>query len=285
MTRIGLIQTCTGTDPETNARTLADAATSLAGQGAELIFTPEMCGLLQRRTSHLRAAVRSEDQDPTLQALTDVARSHGVTIAIGSLAIKDDDGMDDRLRNRSFVIAPDGRIIARYDKMHLFDVTLPDGQRYHESANFRPGNSTVIVDLPAAKLGLTICYDLRFPGLHAQLARHGAQIIAQPSSFTVPTGKAHWHVLLRARAIETGTFVVAAAQSGTHEDGRETYGHSLVVNPWGEVLLDMGTDVGTAVLDIDIGEVDQARARIPSLEHARPIPDPHIVHAAQEAAP
>lgn len=279
MIRIGLIQTCTGIDANANAAALAADVRALAARGAKLVFTPEMSGLLDRNSRRLRAAAMPEASEPTLAAIRAAASDCGVTVALGSLAVRD----GAQLRNRSLLIAPDGGIVARYDKIHLFDVTLPDGTRYHESATFGAGTDSVAVQLPDVCLGLTICYDLRFPALHAALARAGAQIIAQPSSFTVPTGAAHWHVLLRARAIETGAFVVAAAQTGTHADGRETYGHSLVVNPWGEVLLDMGTAPGTAIVDLDLDEVAAARARIPTLSNARPIAAARLVRLPEQA--
>ena len=272
MTKLGLIQTNTGLSPERNAADLADAAERLAAEGAEIIFTPEMSGLLDRNTKRLIAAASTEADDPSLNALASVARRHGIPIAVGSLAIRDADASPEgRLANRSFLIAADGHIAARYDKMHLVDVDLPNGDRYRESASFLSGQRVQLADLGWGRLGLTICYDVRFPQLHNALALAGAQIIAQPAAFTVPTGEAHWHILLRARAIETGAFIVAAAQTGQHEDGRETYGHSLVISPWGRVLLDMGTEPGIATVDIDLGEVADARARIPNLVHARPL--------------
>jgi predicted amidohydrolase len=269
--RAGVVQTTTTLDPDRNAAALAEAADRLASEGAEIVFTPEMCGLLDRNTARLAAAARAEADDPAIKALADVARRHGIAIAIGSLAIRDPAAGADLLANRSMVIAADGRIAARYDKMHLFDVDLPNGDRYRESASFLSGGLVQLAELPWGRLGLTICYDLRFPQLHNALALAGADVIAQPAAFTRPTGEAHWHVLLRARAIETGAFVVAAAQTGVHEDGRETYGHSLVVDPWGRVLLDMGTDPGIALLDLDLAQVAITRARIPNLRHARPL--------------
>lgn len=279
MLKVGLVQTNTGLDPQRNAAALADAADRLAGEGARILFTPEMCGLLDRNTARLAAAARTEAEDPALAALSEVARRRGVAIAIGSLAIRDPSAGADLLANRSFLIAPDGRIAARYDKMHLFDVDLPNGDRYRESASFLSGSRVQLVDLPWGRLGLTICYDLRFPQLHNELALAGADIIAQPAAFTRPTGEAHWHVLLRARAIETGAFVVAAAQTGAHEDGRETFGHSLVVDPWGRVLLDMGTDPGIAMVELDLAMVADTRARIPNLRHARPLAAAEVADA------
>jgi len=277
--RAGLVQTNTGLDPDRNATALADAADRLASQGAHIVFTPEMCGLLDRNTARLAAAARTEADDPAIRALAEVARRRGIAIAVGSLAIRDPAAGADRLANRSLLIAPDGRIAARYDKMHLFDVDLPNGDRYRESASFLSGGRVQLADLPWGRLGLTICYDLRFPQLHNALGLAGAQLIAQPAAFTRPTGEAHWHVLLRARAIETGAFVVAAAQTGTHEDGRETYGHSLVVDPWGKVLLDMGTKPGVALVELDLSQVADTRARIPNLRHGRPLPVAEVADA------
>ncbi len=280
MIKVGLVQTNTGLDPMQNAADLAEAAQRLADAGAEIVFTPEMCGLLDRNSARLAAAAREEADDPTLAALSDVAKRRGIAIAVGSLAIRDPAASPEgRLANRSFLIAPDGRSAARYDKMHLFDVDLPNGDRYRESASFLSGGQVQLVDLPWGRLGLSICYDLRFPQLHTALALAGAQVIAQPAAFTRPTGEAHWHVLLRARAIETGAFVIAAAQTGTHADGRETYGHSLVVNPWGQVLLDMGTEPGIATVELDLAEVAATRARIPNLNHARPLAEAQVADA------
>ncbi|MFQ3595179.1 MAG: carbon-nitrogen hydrolase family protein [Sphingomonadaceae bacterium] len=269
MLRVGLVQTTTGLDPEANARSLAASVERLARDGASLVFTPEMCGLLDRNPARLLARAAEEADDPALARLRPLARRLGITIAIGSLAIR---ATADRLFNRSFVIGPDGAILARYDKIHLFDVDLPDGSRYRESASFVPGHALALAETPVARLGLAICYDVRFPAMHRALAEAGAEILAVPAAFTVPTGEAHWHVLLRARAIETGCFVVAAAQTGRHEDGRETFGHSLVVDPWGRVCLDMGTTPGEATADLDLALVADTRARIPSLAHARPLP-------------
>lgn len=277
--RAGLVQTNTGLDPQRNAAALAEAADRLATEGADIVFTPEMCGLLDRNTARLAAAAKPEADDPAIRALSAVARHRGIAIAIGSLAVRDPAADGSLLANRSILIAPDGRVAARYDKMHLFDVDLPNGDRYRESASFLSGGRIQLADLSWGRLGLTICYDLRFPQLHNALARAGAEVIAQPAAFTRPTGEAHWHVLLRARAIETGAFVVAAAQTGVHEDGRETFGHSLVVDPWGRVLLDMGTDPGVALVELDLSQVADTRARIPNLRHARPLANAEIADA------
>jgi deaminated glutathione amidase len=280
MLKIGLVQTRTGLDADRNAADLAASADALAASGARIVFTPEMSGLLDRNAARLAETARNESEEPSLAALRAVATARGIAIAIGSLAIRDPDASPEgRLANRSVLIGPDGAIVARYDKMHLFDVDLPNGDRYRESASFLSGNRVQLVDLDWGRLGLTICYDLRFPQLHAALALAGAQVIAQPAAFTVPTGEAHWHVLLRARAIETGAFIVAAAQAGLHADGRETYGHSLVVDPWGRVLLDMGTEPGVATIEIDLAQVTDARARIPNLRNARPLAPAEIAAA------
>jgi len=273
---VGVVQLTGGRDPEQNARDLVEAIGALAARGARLVFTPEMSNIVERDGARLVAAARPEEADPVLAAVRAAAAAHGVGVALGSLALA---GGDRRLRNRSLVIGPDGAILARYDKLHLFDVTLPGGERYRESATFAAGDEAVVADVPvpggeALRLGLSICYDLRFPALYQALARAGAQVLAVPAAFTVPTGLAHWHVLLRARAIECGCWVVAAAQTGRHEDGRQTFGHSLVVSPWGEVRLDMGEERGAALADLDPGEVEEARARIPALAHARPFRAP-----------
>ncbi len=265
--RLGVVQTNSGIDASANAAMLVAAIAELATGGAQLVLTPEMSGLLDRDRTRIMANVRTEAGDVVLAAVRAAAQQHGVWVQLGSLAIRVD---DERLANRSFLIDAQGEIRARYDKIHLFDVDLPTGERHRESATYRPGAEAVVVDTPWARLGLAICYDLRFAGLFAALANAGAQLLTVPAAFTRPTGKAHWHALLRARAIETGSFVVAAAQTGEHADGRATYGHSLVIDPWGEVLLDMGEAAGTAICDIDFAAVTDTRARIPALVHARP---------------
>lgn len=281
MPAIGLVQTTTGLDPAANAAGLAASVDRLAADGAELVFTPEMSGLLDRDSRRLAATAMTEADEPTLAALRNVAERRTIAVSIGSLAIRDGDGP---LVNRGFLIGPDGAIAARYDKLHLFDVDLPSGERYRESASFRAGSAVRLAAFDWGRLGLAICYDLRFPALHAALAAAGADIIAQPAAFTVPTGEAHWHVLLRARAIETGCFIVAAAQTGHHADGRATWGHSLVVDPWGRVLLDMGTAPGTARIDLDPAQVAEARGRIPNLRHGRPLPPAEIVRVGRPQA-
>lgn len=265
--RLGIVQTNSGIDPAANAAMLVAAIGQLAGDGAQLVLTPEMSGLLDRDRTRIMTSVRSEADDVVLAAVCAAAARHKAWVALGSLAVSDD---GERLANRSFLIDGNGQIVARYDKIHLFDVDLPTGERHRESATYRPGTAAVVADTPFARLGFTICYDVRFAGLFVALANAGAQVLLVPAAFTRPTGAAHWHALLRARAIETGSFVVAAAQTGTHADGRSTYGHSLVIDPWGEVLLDMGKAPGTAICDIDLKMVAATRARIPALAHARP---------------
>jgi len=269
MARVALFQSRTGIDPAANAQALVAAIEQASAGGAELLFTPEMSGLLDRDSKRAFESLRSEEQDPVLASCRDAASRAGLWLHLGSLAVRTE---DDKLANRGFLIDPSGAIRARYDKIHLFDVDLPTGESWRESTVYRAGKGAVVVTgTPVGQLGLTICYDLRFPDLFSRLAEAGAQTIAVPAAFTVPTGRAHWEVLLRARAIESATFIVAAAQSGRHPDGRETYGHSLVVGPWGEVLLDMGEDIGVGFAEIELGMVDDVRQRIPSLTHRRPI--------------
>lgn len=270
MARLGLLQMNSGIVPAENARAVADGIAALAGDGAEIIFTPEMSGLLDRDRRRVVGSTTTEEADLTLAAARTAAVKHGVWVHLGSCAIKPAADAD-RLLNRGFLIDATGAIRARYDKMHLFDVDLPTGERYRESATYLPGDGAVAAETPWGLIGLTICYDLRFARLYEALSGAGASIIAIPAAFTRPTGEAHWHTLLRARAIEAGAFVVAAAQTGRHEDGRETFGHSLVVDPWGRVLLDMGEAAGHAVCDIDLAAVADTRARIPAIAHRRDV--------------
>jgi deaminated glutathione amidase len=271
MTRIALFQSTTGIDPADSISALERAIAEAADGGAEMLFTPEMSGLLDRESSRAAKSLREEAEDEVLAACREAARRHHIWLHIGSLAVLVDDG---NIANRGFVIDREGEIRARYDKIHLFDVDLPTGETWRESNVYSAGKGVVLVNgTPVGKLGLTICYDLRFPGLFARLAESDADVIAVPAAFTVPTGRAHWHVLLRARAIEAGLFVAAAAQVGHHEDGRNTFGHSLVVDPWGEVLLDMGEEPGVGFADIDLKRISDVRSRIPALNHRRPIPE------------
>jgi len=271
MTRIALFQATTGIDPAVNAAALTDAIEQASAGGAEILFTPEMTGLLDRDSARAARILRSQDQDQVLAAAKEAAARHRIWVNVGSLAVLVDDG---KVANRSFVIDREGNVRATYDKLHLFDVDLPTGESWRESNVYSAGAGVTLVNgTPVGKLGLTICYDLRFPGLFAKLAESDADVISVPAAFTVPTGKAHWHVLLRARAIEAGLFVVAAAQVGHHEDGRNTFGHSLVVDPWGEILLDMGEEKGVGFADIDLKRISDVRSRVPALNHRRPIPD------------
>ncbi len=271
MARIALFQSQTGIDPEQNARKLVEAIAKAADGGAEMLFTPEMSGLLDRDTQRARKNLRNEDEDLVIAACREAAREHGIWLHLGSVAVLLDDG---KVANRGFLVDREGHVRAHYDKIHLFDVDLPTGESWRESSTYSAGQGVALVNgTPVGKLGLTICYDLRFPSLFARLAEADADVIAVPAAFTVPTGRAHWHVLLRARAIEAGLFVVAAAQVGRHEDGRQTFGHSLVVDPWGEVLLDMGEDAGVGFADIDLARISDVRSRIPALSHRRPIPE------------
>jgi predicted amidohydrolase len=273
MTRIAIVQMTAGTDPAVNAATLEAAIKAASVAGAAMVFTPEMSGLLDRNTARLFENTKPESGDIVLDTVQRAAREHAVWVALGSLAIRDPRA-EGRLVNRSFVIGADGEIRARYDKIHLFDVEAAPGETYRESANFAPGETAVVTETPLGSLGLSICYDVRFPRLYDALSGAGARVIAVPAAFTQPTGRAHWHTLLRARAIETGCFVIAAAQSGHHEDGRLTYGHSLVIDPWGEILLDMGEEPGVATAEIDTGRVDDVRRRIPVIAHRRAIGTP-----------
>lgn len=234
-----------------------------------MLFTPEMSGLIDRDAARARSNIRPEEADEVLSACREAARAAGIWVHLGSLAVAAEGG---KLANRGFVIDPDGNVRARYDKMHLFDVDLPAGESWRESAAYRPGDEAIIVkDTPVGNLGLAICYDLRFPALFAALAEAGADCVAVPAAFTVPTGRAHWEVLVRARAIEAGIFLVAAAQTGHHEDGRITYGHSLVADPWGDVKLDMGEATGVDFAEIDPARIADVRSRIPALSHRRTI--------------
>jgi deaminated glutathione amidase len=271
VTRIGLFQSTTGIDPQANARALVDAVGEAAAGGAEMLFSPEMSGLLDRDSARAAKSIRAQEEDQVLAAAREAAARHRIWVHIGSLAVLTGDG---KVANRSFLIDRNGEIRGTYDKLHLFDVDLPTGESWRESNVYSAGSGVVLVNgTPVGKVGLTICYDLRFPGLFARLAEAGADVIAVPAAFTVPTGKAHWHVLLRARAIEAGLFIIAAAQVGRHEDGRQTFGHSLVVDPWGEVLLDMGEEQGVGFADVDLKRISDVRTRVPALNHRRAIPD------------
>ncbi len=269
MTKIGVLQMTSGIDPAVNAATLVDAIGEAGATGGAMLFTPEMSGLIDRDRTRGAASIVVEDADPVLAAVRAAAANAGIWVHLGSLAVRRPDG---KFANRGFVIDPAGTIRARYDKLHLFDVDLPTGESWRESAAYVGGETAIVVDTPVGRLGASICYDLRFADLYRALSNAGATMFSVPAAFTRPTGAAHWHVLLRARAIEAGAFVVAAAQTGVHEDGRATYGHSLVVDPWGEVILDMGEAAGLGFADIDLTRVEQVRARIPAIAHRRAIP-------------
>ncbi|SNS26730.1 Predicted amidohydrolase [Sphingomonas laterariae] len=269
--RAALFQSCTGIDPQANAAALVAAIEQARAGGADMIFTPEMSGLLDRDRARAADHLADEAHDPVLASVREAAVKAGIWVHLGSLALAGE-RRDGRLVNRAFLIDAAGAIRARYDKMHLFDVDLPTGESWRESAAYAPGNQAVVVDTPWGRMGLAICYDLRFPDLFRTLSDAGATILSVPAAFTVPTGRAHWHVLLRARAIEAGAFVIAAAQAGAHEDGRATYGHSLAIDPWGDVLLDMQGENGVGFADLDLKRLADVRARIPVLSHRRPIP-------------
>nr|WP_294849868.1 carbon-nitrogen hydrolase family protein [uncultured Sphingomonas sp.] len=267
--RIALYQAQSGIDPAANAEMLVTAIEQAAAGGASMLFTPEMSGMLDRDRERAWAKATSEAEDGVLAAVRNAARVAGIWVHLGSLAVRAD---SNKLANRGFVIDDKGEIRARYDKIHLFDVDLPTGESWRESAMYRSGDDAVLVPgTPVGTLGLTICYDLRFPELFQRLSDAGADAIAVPAAFTVPTGRAHWQVLLRARAIEDEVFVIAAAQAGHHEDGRDTYGHSLVADPWGDVILDMASDPGLEYAELNLGRIADVRSRIPVHQHRRPI--------------
>ena len=270
MTRAALLQMPSGIDPAANARTMVQGVAEAARGGAAMLFTPEMSGLLDRDRARAAEVLATEDADRVLGEVREAAARHGIWVHIGSLALLRPDG---KLANRGFVIDDSGEIRARYDKLHLFDVDLPTGESWRESAAYTRGERAVTVQTPLGVRGLAICYDLRFPDLFRALSDAGATLFALPAAFTRPTGAAHWHVLLRARAIEAAAFVIAAAQTGEHADGRATYGHSLAVDPWGEVLLDMGEAPGLGFAELDPARVVAARARVPVLSHRRAIPE------------
>ena len=237
-----------------------------ASQGADFAQTPEMTSVVCRDRAELFDKVSAEAQDPVLAALREVARERGIVVHLGSIAVKD----GDKVANRSFLIGRDGEIVASYDKIHLYDVDLPNGESWRESATYTGGGRAVLAETPWGLLGMTICYDVRFAALYKALAENGAAFLSAPAAFTRQTGEAHWHVLHRARAIETGSFMISAAQAGLHEDGRETFGHSLIVDPWGRVLAEGGTEPGVFLAEIDTALVAEVRGRIPTLKNARP---------------
>jgi predicted amidohydrolase len=266
--RVGLVQMCTGRSVEANLAGADKLIREAARQGAQYVQTPEITTLMEMERARLFAAVRPEEGNAAIGHFQALAREIGIWLHVGSMGIL---VASDKIANRSLLISPSGAIEARMDKIHMFDVALAGGESYRESKNYRPGDTAVLADLPWGTLGLTVCYDLRFPHLYRALAKEGADFLAIPSAFTRQTGEAHWHTLIRARAIENGCFVLAAAQAGKHESGRETYGHSLIVSPWGEILAEAdGVHPMVVVADVKLGDVQQARQRIPSLQHDRP---------------
>jgi predicted amidohydrolase len=282
--RAALVQMRSGRTPQANV----DAAAKLIGEakaaGAQYVQTPEMTNILEVSRERLFATIVAEEKDASLAAFRELARRHAIYLHIGSLALK---VSPDKAVNRGFLIDPHGAIAARYDKIHMFDVDLSGGESYRESHSYRPGELAVLADLPWGRLGITICYDLRFPALYRALAEAGASLLAIPAAFTRQTGEAHWHTLVCARAIENGCFVLAAAQGGLHENGRETFGHSLIVDPWGRIVAEGGSEPGLIAADIDLAEIASARAKIPSLQHGRrfeivePIAEPTHLHVVK----
>jgi deaminated glutathione amidase len=282
--KVGLIAMRSGRNPQANLNAVLTAIDQAKRAGADYVQTPEMTNVMENRRERLFAAIVAEESDPTLATLREVARKLAIYVHIGSLAIK---ASPEKAVNRSFLIDRKGDIVARYDKIHMFDVDLAGGESYRESNTYRAGDLAVVADLPWGRLGLTVCYDLRFPALYRALAEAGASFFAIPSAFTRQTGEAHWHVLLRARAIENGCFVFAAAQGGRHENDRDTFGHSLIVDPWGRILAEGGSEPGVLLAEIDPAAVAAARARIPSLHHGRrfelvePMAEPTYLHAVR----
>lgn len=264
--KVACIQTNSGNEIAANVSEVSELIRAACSDGAELILLPEVVSLMETRSKIMFERSCGEDADPALEAFRSLAKELGIWLHTGSLPIK---LSDTKIANRSFVVDPEGRIIATYDKIHMFDVDLPGGESYRESKNYQPGERAVVADTPWGKLGLSICYDLRFAYLYRALAKAGASFLCVPSAFTRVTGEAHWHVLLRARAIETGCFIFAPAQTGTHANGRETYGHSLIVDPWGEILADAGEGIGYVTAEIDPAAVGVARGKVPSLTHDR----------------
>jgi predicted amidohydrolase len=261
---------------EPNIRAASDLVRRARDAGAEFIMTPEITGMFEPKRDRHLAKATDEAANPVLGVFRDLARETGAWLLLGSTPIRIE---AERLANRSFLLAPDGAVAARYDKIHMFDVDLKNGESYRESALYRPGETPVLAALPWGTLGMTVCYDLRFPYLYRALAQAGADFLSIPAAFTVPTGKAHWHVLQRARAIENGCFVFAPAQWGEHAEGRKTFGHSLIVDPWGEVLADAGEGVGFVTAEIDTAKIAEARRMVPALRHDRAIPAPKVVQA------
>ena len=262
--------------------TLSDLIRRARDAGGDLIMTPEVCAMLEPRRKLAATKVELEESNAALAMIKDLAKETGAWILVGSMAVKLSDG--DRFANRSFLVTPNGEVTAKYDKIHMFDVDVAEGESYRESRGYRPGDHATLAATPWGALGMTVCYDMRFPYLYRELAKAGADFLAAPSAFTVPTGRAHWHVLLRARAIENGCFMFAPAQVGEHAEGRRSYGHSLIVDPWGEVMADGGEEVGFVTAEIDVSKVSEARAKVPSLFNDREYASPVAIRRAQQAA-
>jgi predicted amidohydrolase len=277
---VACVQITSGQDPAANLAATSALVREARAAGAELIATPEVSNMMGLGRREMAALVRPESEDPSAAGYCALAAETGAWLLVGSLVLR---GAEDKLVNRSLLIDPEGAIAARYDKIHMFDVEIPDGQSYRESRAYQAGARAVTADLPWGRLGMTVCYDMRFPYLYRALAKTGADFLSVPSAFTRFTGESHWHVLLRARAIETGCFVIAPAQCGDHEGGRETYGHSLIVAPWGDVLGDGGTVPGITLAEIDPAEVARARAMIPALDHDRTFAVPVDAEPLREA--
>lgn len=268
MLRIAALQMNSGTDPGPNLDALAALARDAAAQGAQYALSPEVSVVFAENREGLRAVAGPWEGNPAIARCAGIARETGLFLHLGSLAVALEDG---RFANRSVLLRPDGSVAATYDKIHLFDATLPGVREYRESAAYAGGDVAVVAEAAGIRLGMTICYDVRFPALHRALAEAGAEVLAVPAAFTVPTGQAHWEVLLRARAIETGCFVVAAAQAGRHENGRATWGHSMIIDPWGRILAELGGEgPGVALADLDLQAVAEARGKVPALDNARP---------------
>jgi deaminated glutathione amidase len=268
---IACVQTNSKPDPADNISEVGAMIREAKARGADLITTPEVVGMLSANRDDALARAQPEETHEVLAAFRDLAAELGTWLLIGSISIK---LSDDKLSNRSYLVGPDGEITARYSKIHMFDVQVGDGTSYRESRTYQPGAEAVLAETPWGTMGLTICYDIRFPYLFRDLAQAGARLIFSPAAFTRVTGEAHWHVLQRARAIENGCFIVSPAQTGTHAGGRQTYGHSVIVAPWGEVLSDGGTEPGVYLSEIDLAAVDMARGKVPSLTHDRPYSPP-----------
>lgn len=277
--RVACVQPSSGQDMAENIRAVSDLVRAARADGADLIATPENVALMEHRSAEVRAQAKPLESHPAREAFSALARETGAWLLLGSLGAATEGG---RVANRSVLLDDQGAVVATYDKIHMFDVDLPSGQSYRESDEFRPGDQAVVAETPWAGLGMTVCYDLRFPQLYRALAHAGAEVVAIPAAFTKETGQAHWHVLNRARAIECGAFVIAPCMWGSHSGDRKTYGHSLIIDPWGEVLADAGEGVGYVTAEIDIAKVAKARNAIPALQHDRPFAAPAEPAAASK---